>query len=233
MASAVVASSVTKVIGAPIKHFIQGEFAVQRGDGTSKVYTVTPILLRDRKEATEFLAACHDEFYRNGKPLPKGRAAARVDTLIQRLMHEEAWSSWLVRDEENRLVAWWTIGYDDREGHLQAALMVEKNHQNEKLATGIWQFTAKFLFPILAQQGAKVNSQEDLKQVDLYALSHPDHAVMNKALQNAGFELESQTYDKDFENVASDGKMLHDGSRNRWKIPVAKILASSSQSASS
>ncbi len=67
-AAATAKQTVTHVMGAPIKHFVQGEFTVQGTDGSSKTYTITPITLRDRKEATQFLATFQDEFYRDGKP---------------------------------------------------------------------------------------------------------------------------------------------------------------------
>jgi len=47
---------------------------------------------------------------------------------------------------------------------------------------------------------------------------------MNDSLAKAGFEFDSRTYDKDFENRGSDGAMIHDGARNRWKISLSKIL---------
>ncbi len=144
-------------------------------------------------------------------------------------MEGEAWSAWLVHEENGKIAAWWTIGYDDKEGHLQAALMVKKEHQNKKVTTGIWQFTVQYLIPILASQGAVVKmkdgkTQADLRKVDLYALAHPLHEVMSDSLTKAGFEIVGNEYDKDFENKDDDRNMVHDGSRNRWKIPLAKIL---------
>lgn len=66
-------------------------------------------------------------------------------------------------------------------------------------------------------QEAKVQTQTDLKKVNLFALTLPDHFMKN-LLVKAGFELDHKMYDKDFA-----GK-IHDGRRKCWKLPLVKIL---------
>lgn len=203
----------------PVPLFVQGALEyVDSKTGKKRFFSVTPILVRDKIEVTDFLSTFKAPYLRDGCVCSSKRAEERTVDLIERHLNDQPFSAYLVRDPEDKLAAMWVIGYDRTKGDLQLSMAVKEEFQNQGIMTGMWRWTVTCLLPFLYQHDVCVKGKP-LEEAVLRIETHPDHQIIRKKAQEAGFAFVKTIEVEDFR-----GK--NDGRRDIFQIPVKQFLSS-------